>query len=128
MNIAFRYAYENGYRGQWGLTLVLHNPLCRPVGEIKARVKATLDEGTHFIAEQTYWLDSLAPYVRGEPMTERDHCWHKLVEVGATHDQPAGGLTVEHLLAGLEQAAAAGWEFFLPEQRYPDSAPGKLVG
>lgn len=118
------YAYRDGGSGEWRAAIVLHNPLYRQVGEVRARVGAALDERAYFIAEQTKHLRSLAPYSQGRRVTENDHCWHVLVAIETTCQQPTSALSIDTLVLDLERVGSAGWEFFLPEQRYPRTRRG----
>lgn len=118
MNIEFHYMYRDGANYKNGARVVLHNPLNRSLAEVEARVKAALDEGEYFIAEQTGVLESAAFYAEGGKVTTDDHCWHEFTGVFTTAEQPSGSLTVDQLLEALEKASIAGWDMFLPEERY----------
>lgn len=74
MNIDFRYMYRDGANYKNHGRVILHNPLGLSAAEVEARLKAVLDSGEYFIAEQTGVLDSVAHYTDGGRVYEYDHC------------------------------------------------------
>lgn len=87
-----------------------------PTSELRERLIAALDRNELFIAEQVRiperFFDTWPGYVD-------DHCWHEFDSLEST-DRAADDKyerTIEQFVREVEQARAAGWKAFDPDER-----------
>jgi hypothetical protein len=126
---AARYAYPNP-----DCLLLTHscaNPDDLSVADVHEQLVTALHEGQYFIARQmrvpeVFLWDLQAGYDSDDPpagvgpgqyaINEDDHCWHEFCDVRATNELPTDehGRTIEQFVQEVRQAAANGWQEFVP--------------
>lgn len=116
MNIKLSYMYRDAANYKEHGEVILHNPTGMSVKEAAARINPTLEGGSDFIAEQV-GLPSVANYVHADVLDD-DHCFHEILDLEATDEEPTTNLSISEVIASFEAAGASGWDVFDPFERY----------
>lgn len=142
-SIEFHYLYRDASNYKRAGVVLFANPNALPVPEVEARLRAVLDDGAFFIADQVgipevflwspdadYDRDNPPPNLRAGQycISDDDHCWHEFSEVVACGVPAPDSRTIEAFLSEMEAAQRIGWRQFDPKTHRPSAnttAPGR---
>ncbi len=109
--VRLSYLYRDGDNHTRVGDVLLANPEGMALADATRRLCAALDDEQYFIARQVRVPD-LFHTAAGQPVTDADHAWHTLADLGACDEEPNDmhGRTLAQFVAEVEAAAQAGWQ------------------
>lgn len=109
MSTKVDYMYRDGGNFKFPGEVVVANPDGLPAKQALKRLRAALQEGEFFIAEQL-GLPRVFPWAQYDPCEETDHPWHTLNDLQAgCFPITLPGVTLKMLVERAEKAAKDGW-------------------